>query len=81
MVVVGVSVNTDLFFHSSNKFVGSWWLFYAVVRFLIFPLSFHHQVEFAGKDEAEKDCDGELTVTEEDDVQEIRICGMLEEKH
>ena len=34
----------------------------------------------AGKYQAEQDGDGELAVAEEDDVEEVRVGGMLEEK-
>ena len=34
----------------------------------------------AGKDEAEEDGDGELAVTEEDDVQQVRVGWVLQEK-
>ena len=34
----------------------------------------------AGEDEAQEYCDGELAVAEEDDVEEVRVGGVLQEK-
>ena len=34
----------------------------------------------AGEDETEQDGDGELAVAEEDDVEEVRVGGVLQEK-
>ena len=34
----------------------------------------------AGEYEAEEDSDGELAVTEEDDVEQVRVGGVLQEK-
>ena len=36
--------------------------------------------DLAGEYETEQDGDGELAVTEEDDVEEVRVGGVLQEK-
>ena len=39
-----------------------------------------HIPHLAGEYQAEQDGDGELAVAEEDDVEEVRVGGMLQEK-